>query len=365
MQAWRTQGLAATRAEVESRLLAARQERVRAWRAQGQRAYCWGFAGRKSLLTPVGGLGPLRIPRIRLAGQEIRLIPRQVRRIRLLDELVTAATVGGLSQRRVGAWLHRANGARLSAATVGQVVERLGEVVERQRYGSLWASEYAALAVDGLWGRYRRAGEAVLLTAVGARADGSFDVVDWEPGASESAEVAERLLNRLYGRGLTLPQLLVADGGGAMPAAMALVYPQTQLQLCLWHWGRTLKAEVAPCHPREFSRDFWEVYGGLNRDEVEVRAGAFAWCWQRRAPEAMRMFRQKWPLTLGFLRFPPAWRHRVRTVNLAEGFFRNFRRFFKRFPGFQDELHLARTMGLYLLGARPERWQPRRMQLVA
>lgn len=365
MQAWRTKGIAATRAEVESRLLAAREERVRALRAEGKRAYCWGFARRKSLLTPVGDLGPLRVPRMRLEGQEIRLIPRQVRRIRALDELVTAATVGGLSQRRVVVWLRRANGERLSAATVGQVVERLGEVVERQRYRSLRAGEYLALVVDGIWGRYRGAGEAVLLTAVGVRADGSFDVVDWEPGASESAEVAERLLNRLYGRGLTSPQLLVADGGGAIPAAMALVYPQTQLQLCLWHWGRTLKGHVAPCHQREFSRDFWEVYAGLNREEVEVRAGAFGWHWQRRAPEAIAMFREKWPLTLGFLRFPVAWRHRVRTVNLAEGFFRNFRRFFNRFPGFQDEAHLARTMGLYLLGVRPERWQPRRMQLVA
>ena len=57
MQAWRTKGIAATRAEVESRLLAAREERVGQLRAAGQKAYCWGYAERKSLLTPVRPAG--------------------------------------------------------------------------------------------------------------------------------------------------------------------------------------------------------------------------------------------------------------------------------------------------------------------
>jgi transposase-like protein len=365
MQAWQEQGLPATRRQVEAELVAARRRRLEQYRREGRQAYAWGYVRRKSLLTPVGELGPLRLPRLRCAGREVRLIPKQMRRLRRLDELVTTATVGGLSQRRVGVWLRQAQGQSLSAATVGTTVARLGEAVERQRYRSLLAGEYVALAVDGIWGRYRRAGEAVLLTAVGVRRDGRFDVVDWEPGPSESAAVAERLLTRLYQRGLTELGLLVADGAGAIRAAQAVVYPGSAFQLCLWHWGRTLKAHVATGAQREFSRDYWEVYNGLDRREVAARALGFCRRWRQRAPQAVRQFRERWPETLGFLRFPAAWRHRVRTVNLAEGFFRNFRRFFNRFPGFQDEAQLARVMGLYLLAARPERWRPRRQELVA
>lgn len=365
MQAWRDKGIGAWRAEVERQLLAARAELARRLRAEGRPVYCWGFAVRQSLLTPVGDLGPLRVPRLRCAGQEIRLLPRQVRRLGAVDELVTTAAVGGLSQRRVGVWVQQAQGARLSAATVGHLVGRLGEVVERQRYRSLAPTEYVALAVDGIWGRYRGAGEAVLLTAVGVRPDGSFDVVDWEPGEQESATVAERLLTRLYQRGLTHLELLVADGAGGIRAAQELVYRQTPFQLCLWHWGRIVQGHVPLAARPEFRRDYWEVYNGLDDEEVATRALAFRHRWRHRASEAVRQFQERWPETLGFLRFPVAWRHRVRTVNLAEGFFRHFRRFFNRFPGFQDEAHLARSLGLYLLATRPERWRPRRWQLVA
>jgi len=98
------------------------------------------------------------------------------------------------------------------------------------------------------------------------------------------------------------------------------------------------------------------VYNGLDRREVRSRARRFVRRWKSIAHQSIETFRAHFEQTLGYLQFPADWRHRVRTVNLAEGFFRNFRRFFNRFPGFQDEAHLSRSMGLYLLGAKPERW---------
>jgi hypothetical protein len=45
------------------------------------------------------------------------------------------------------------------------------------------------------------------------------------------------------------------------------------------------------------------------------------------------------------------WSYRLKTTNLAEGFFRNLRRFLGRFPGFLSPEHWDRALGLYLLGA--------------
>ncbi len=45
------------------------------------------------------------------------------------------------------------------------------------------------------------------------------------------------------------------------------------------------------------------------------------------------------------------WTYRLKTANLAEGFFRNLRRFLGRFPNFLSPEHAARALGLYLLGA--------------
>ncbi len=45
------------------------------------------------------------------------------------------------------------------------------------------------------------------------------------------------------------------------------------------------------------------------------------------------------------------WSYRLKTTNLAEGFFRNLRRFLGRFPGLVSPEHAQRALGLYLLGA--------------
>lgn len=365
MQAWKTKGIEATRKEVEDRLMAARRSRIEAYGKEGRKAYAWGYLIRKTLLTPVGNLGPIRIPRIRLDGREIRLIPRQVRRIRPLDLLTGEATLGGISQRRMSGWLFRANGQRLSAATVGKIVQELGDEVAWRRSAPLRSDEYAAVAVDGIFGRYRGAGEALLSVAVGVRFDGTFDVLDWQSGQSESAALQEALLNRLYRRGLKELKLIVGDGAGALKSAKQIVYPMAEFQLCLWHLGRTLKSGLALDCQERFRRDFWEVYNGLDRKEVRQRARRFIHRWENTAARSIETFRAHFDETMGYLQFDQRWRHRVRTVNLAEGFFGNFRRFFNRFPGFQDEEHLSRSMGLYLLGAKPERWISHGMLRVA
>jgi len=365
MQAWKTDGIEATRRKVEARLIEERQARLGRYRLAGKKAYAWGYLRRKTLLTPVGDLGPIRIARLRVEGREERLIPRYRRRIRPLDLLTAEATIGGISQRRMSGWLFRANGERLSAATVGRIVLELGDKVEARRFTRLTASEYPAVAVDGIYGRYRGGGEAVLVVAMGVRSDGTFEVLDWQAGRSESADLLEGLLDRLYRRGLTSLKLLVGDGAGALQAAREMVYPGARFQLCLWHRGRTLRRHVGPLDQRRFMRDYWEVYDGLDLKEVLGRARRFRRRWAPKAPRAIEDFRARMAETTGYLQFPERWRHRVRTVNLAEGFFRNFRRFFNRFPGFRDPAHLSRTMGLYLLGVKPDSWIERRTRRVA
>ena len=356
MQAWRTKGITATRREVEEQLLAARRGALERLRSEGRKAYAWGYLTRKTLQTPVGDLGPIRIPRLRVDGREVRLTPRHVRRIRPLDLLTAEATIGGISQRRMSGWLQRAHGQRLCAATVGRIVQGLGEEVMWQRSAPLRSDEFAAVAVDGIYGRYRKAGEAVLVIGVGVRWDGTFDVLDWQAGRSESADLLEDLLGRLDERGLHRVRVLVGDGAGALQAAREMVYPEAEFQLCLWHLGRTLRSGLPLDSQERFRRDYWEVYNGLDRAEVRRRARRFIRRWEPLCPRNIATFEAHFEDTLAYLQFPASWRHRLRTVNLAEGFFRNFRRFFNRFPGFQDEDHLSRSMGLYLLGAKPEIW---------
>jgi len=359
-QAWHSKGKEAMRREVEERLCQARGELLQRLRDEGRKAYRWGFVTRKSLLTFWGELGPIRIPRLRSDGREIRIIPNPA--WAGFDWHTFHEVAGGLSQRKTCRNLFWRWQVHLSTPTIGTLVKNLGEEVLLRRYSSITPDEYVGLAVDGIWGHYRRGEKAVLLTAIGVRHDGSFSPLDWEAGHGESLELATRLFNRLWHRGLTQVGLIVSDGAEGLHQARQMVYPEAAGQLCLWHWERTLLGRVDIVHRERFNRDYWEVYGGLDLHEVCARAADFKARWRRIAPQAIADFAGRFRQTVAFLKYPPRWRHRLRTVNLAEGFFKNFRRFLSRYPGLLDEEHFCRCLGIYLLSAAPERWCPRRLR---
>ncbi len=46
---------------------------------------------------------------------------------------------------------------------------------------------------------------------------------------------------------------------------------------------------------------------------------------------------------LAFFNFPAPWRHRLRTTNLGEGWFKHLRRYLSRFPGCRNAEHSERS----------------------
>ncbi|MDH5715124.1 MAG: hypothetical protein OEZ30_06140 [Candidatus Aminicenantes bacterium] len=77
---------------------------------------------------------------------------------------------------------------------------------------------------------------------------------------------------------------------------------------------------------------------------------AFRQRWQKRETEMVALLERYFPLTIVYYACPRQWRHRVRTTNIAECFFRNLWRFMGRFPGFRDEEHSCWVSGTYLSG---------------
>jgi len=149
--------------------------------------------------------------------------------------------------------------------------------------------------------------------------------------------------------------LIVADGCGSVPAAASVVYPRAQIQPCLRHWLRTLEAFLHKrtwIHRRHLRRDFWWIYKADSAEQAERWVPHFLRCWARSEPDLVHHFWQGFPASIPFLQQGlRAWSYRLKTTNLAEGFFRNLRRFLGRFPGFLSPQHADRALGLYLLGA--------------
>lgn len=341
---------------VEGLLVAERDRRVSEAQQRGEKVYRWGYTVRKCWTTLWGSLEQVRVPRLR-GREEIGLVERYERHG--LDQMLFALTVGGLSQRKVVGWVRRFLGGTLSPATIGAVLEQAQQQVEQRRSEEIAPRRYRAIVVDGIYLRYRRSvsqpgRKGVLLVAVGVREGGAFEVLDWRAAAAESTEDYEELLTRLWKRGLETVELIVSDGLTAIVSAAQTVYPGARHQRCLAHWFRNLEA-LTPRLPwwqrRKFRREFWWIWDAENQAQARDWARRFCARWRGSAPEMVEKFQFELEEVLAFFAFPAHWRHRLRTTNLGEGWFKHLRRYLSRFPGCRNAEHSEQVLGCFLLAA--------------
>ena len=359
VQAWQQvegQARGMLKRAVEGLLQAERDRRVAEAQQRGEKVYRWGYTVRKCWTTLWGSLEQVRVPRLR-GREEIGLIERYERHG--LDEMLFALTVGGLSQRKVAGWVGRFLGGRLSPASIGAVLQQAQEQVEQRRNQAIPPRRYRAVVVDGIYLRYRRsvsqaARKGVLLVAVGVREGGGFDVLDWLGASAETTEDYEALFTRLWQRGLQSVELIVSDGLSSVMSAAQMVYPAARHQLCLAHWFRNLEAltpRLAWFQRRKFRREFWWIWDAENETQAREWARRFCARWRWAAPEMVEKFQQELPRVLAFFAFPGQWRHRLRTTNLGEGWFKHLRRYLSRFPGCRNGEHSEHILGCFLLAA--------------
>jgi transposase-like protein len=358
----RTQVLASMKELVEQWLEQARDEvvgrgpYVRAGAREGYQR--WGYRTRKGFETVLGRIEQIRVPRVRtLEGEVPLLADRYERRSAELCNGLVQAYLGGMSLRSLSVWYWRSLGHGVSPSAISGVVRKAIERLYAKRENSLCSEDYAALVVDGVWwskrGRHKGKKRVVVLMAVGVRHDGSHEVLDWLGVDSESYVAYVELFNRLYHRGLEEVDIVVGDGAEAIFSAAQTVYPGAEHQECLYHVYTRLRNALVGAdwiERRRFRAEYWDVFNGPDVEEVISRAKDFVERWRKSQPEMCRRFAKSLQRGLTFLKLPYWWNYRVRTTNLAEGFFGRLQTFVRRFPGFADERHAAKVLGLYLLG---------------
>lgn len=316
----------------------------------------WGYTVRKWLQTPIGVLSAVRIPRIRSRGREIGIIvDRYLHRSKELEEILLEGYLWGLSSRRMRVWARRVFGDTVSHGSICKLKDRLRLSVETMRTESIDA-ETKILVVDGLWGKYRSRGTGVVLIALGVDGAGKVKLLDWLGCESERKSNWCRLFRRLQRRGLEDVELLVSDGVVGISDAFSLVWKKSpRHQYCLWHLGNDLVRELVDrswSRKRHLLRDYWEIFDGLTRAEAQARLEAFYRKWGQKEAHAVVKLLQKEDRIFNYYHYPQFWRHRLRTTNLAEGFFSHLRTFLRRFPGWVDEDHINFVLGVYLVGMR-------------
>lgn len=320
----------ALEAEVEAYVEAARGERDERGHALVVRN---GHARKREVLCGAGAV-EVRTPRVddRRVGEggERRsfksvILPPYLRKSPKVSEVLPLLYLHGLSSGDFIPALEEffGSGAGLSAKSVQRLTERWREERESFMRRDLSERDYVYVWVDGIHTGVRLSSDGRLccLVMVGARLDGTKELVAIEDGYRESTESWACLLRDLKKRGMRAPELAVGDGALGFWGALRDAFPETRCQRDWVH--KTIN--VLDCMPRNVHRRakaaIHEITQAEGRAEAKKAVKAFSEEFGVKWPKAVAKIEDDEEALLAFYDFPAEhWVH-LRTTNPIESTF--------------------------------------------
>ena len=214
----------------------------------------------------------------------------------------------------------------MSSSSIARLRAKWEEEFETWQERRLDDRELVYAWADGI---YVKAGlekdKAALLVVIGAMSDGSKEVLAIQPGYRESTESWLKLLRDLRDRGLSVPLLLMADGGLPIWSAVDQVWPEAGQQRC-WNHKIINVLNDLPKHAQGKARALLtQIPYAETQEEAEARRDTFVARYRDRYPAAVETLERDWERMVTFYDFPEQhWQH-LRTTNPVESPFASVR----------------------------------------
>ncbi len=222
------------------------------------------------------------------------------------------------------------------------------------------------LMVDGVWGqvlqptgavwidqsgherREMRGVDQVIVTVMGVWPSGRHQILHYQLAAAEDTAAWSDLLAALLERGMdaSAVQLVVSDGSTGLPAALATDLPHAKQQRCVVHkigglerafcyrnltssdplTQEPLRHEAARrLRRQQLTTEAQAIFEAPSRAEAEARLAQFRRTWGTVEPEVVRLLSKDVDTCLTFYQCDQSLHPLIRSTNLLERFFREFR----------------------------------------
>ena len=315
----------------------------------------------KTVATSVGDI-ELQIPRDRDGTFTPRLVPKGIRRLGGLDDMIVSLYAGGMTIRDIQHHLNTTIGTELSHETISKITDAVLEEVlawQNRPLDSLYPVIYLdALVVKVRDGAHVRNKAAHL--AVGVDMDGIKHVLGIWVQQTEGAKFWAGVCSELANRGVRDVLIVCCDGLTGFPEVIEATWPEATVQTCVVHLLRASMRFVGYQDRKKVAAALKPIYTASNVQGAEEALETFAVSdLGIKYPMTVKTFKNQWQQFTPFLAFPPALRRVIYTTNAIESLNYQLRKVIKNRGHFPNDESIVKLLWLAICNIEDKRARQR------
>ena len=308
----------------------------------------------KKTVKSTSGAFELETPRDRAGTFEPKLVKKHQRTVSDEIEAKILALFGlGMSYADIAGHVRELYGISVSTATISTITDKLIDEVKAWRARPL-DSVYPFVWLDAIHYKIREKGRyqtKAVYTVLALNMDGKKEVLGLYLSESEGANFWLSVLTDLQNRGVSDILIASVDGLTGFPEAIASIYPNTEVQLCIVHQIRNSLRYVASKNHKAFLVDLKRVYRAKSLAEAEAALDELEALWGEKYPIVIKSWRTKWEHLSAYFKYPEDIRRIIYTTNSIEAVHRQFRKLTKTKGGFPNDDSLLKLLYMGVVNA--------------
>jgi len=301
----------------------------------------------KKTIKSTSGNFELETPRDRAGSFEPQLVKKHQRTVSDEIETKILSMFGlGMSYADIGGHVEEMYGISVSKGTISTITDKLIAEVKAWQARPL-ENLYPFVWMDAIHYKIRHKGRyqsKAIYTVLALNMDGKKEVLGLYLSESEGANFWLSVLTDLQNRGVEDILIASVDGLTGFPEAIASIYPDTEVQLCIVHQIRNSLRYVASKNQKAFMVDLKRVYRATSLGEAETALDELESLWGEKYPIVIKSWRTKWQHLSAYFKYPHDIRRIIYTTNSIEAVHRQFRKLTKTKGGFPNDDSLLKLL---------------------
>jgi len=290
----------------------------------------------------------LTVPRDRNGDYEPQIVKKHQMDISDIEDKIIFLYSQGTSTRDIEKTMQEMYGIEVDATRVSKITDKLLPMIREWQNRPL-ESVYAMVMLDAIHYKVREEGVVVkkaVYIAIGTDLEGKKDVLGLWVGATESSKYWLGVLNGLKNRGVQDILIISVDGLTGFSEAIAVAYPQTEVQRCIIHQIRSSTRYVSYKDVKAFTAALKPIYTAPTEESALEALGELERTWGAKYPAAIRSWREHWDELSTMFKYPEQIRRIIYTTNAIENFNRQLRKVTKTKSAFVSDDALLKQLYL-------------------